>query len=122
VPLLEREIGPFPKGVGPASYPHELTRPLQSSASFSTWYHFIGRGIGCRRCGDHVTNAEWQALSLRDGCLSRFQREHQPEHCADSVGLLTRKISAVRPGKTARNRQAEAGAAGVSCPTMIKSN
>jgi hypothetical protein len=37
------------------------------------------------------------------------------------VWLLTSEISAVRPGKTARDRQPEAGAAGISCPTMIKS-
>ena len=59
--------------------------------------------------------------ALADSRLSRFQRKHQPEQCADSVGLLTCEISAVRPGKTARNRQTKTGAAGISCPTMIKS-
>jgi hypothetical protein len=80
--------------------------------------HLLGLSSICR-CGTvQLGDAEWGLPSgLR---LSRFQRKHEPEHCAYSAWLLTSEISAVRPGKTARDRQPEAGAAGISCPTMIK--
>lgn len=56
---------------------------------------------------------------MKRGC-SRLQRQHKPEHRANPAGILTAEITAVCPGVAASDRQAEAGAASISCPTMIK--
>jgi hypothetical protein len=54
--------------------------------------------------------------------LARLKREYQPEHCAAAAGILAGEIPSMRPGKAASDCQPEAGAAGISSSTMIKSN